>query len=69
MEKYGRNNIGGFWFFPINTFKLYSISCNSQTEDTSASSVVNRSILVRLRNDPSEVPVFTLPTIIFSPRI
>lgn len=59
----------GFWFFPINTFKLYNIFCNTQTEDNSASSVVNRSFLVMLRNDPSEVPVFTLPTISFSPKI
>lgn len=69
MEKHGRNNNSGFCFFPINIFNLYNIFCNSHTEDISASSVENRSFLVMLRNDPSEVPVFILSTISFSPNI
>lgn len=53
-------------YFPINIFKLYIIFCNS-SEDTSASIVANRSFLAMLRNDPPEVPVYTLS--IFSQNI
>lgn len=64
----GEIEMQGF-FFPINSFQLYSTFCNSQTEDTSTSSAANRSFLVMLRNNPCEVAVDTLPTISFSPKI